>query len=89
MSIALGGALTATGQFFPLVSPLIGWLGVFISGSDTASNVPFGNMQKTTALHLGISPVLTIAANTGGGVIGKMISPQSIAVATASSGLIG
>lgn len=89
MSIALGGALTATGQFFPLVSPLIGWLGVFISGSDTASNALFGNIQKTTALHLGISPVLTLAANTDGGVIGKMISPQSIAVATASSGLIG
>jgi len=89
MSLALGSALTVTGQFFPLVSPLIGWLGVFISGSDTASNALFGNMQKATAVHLGLNPVLTIAANTDGGVIGKMISPQSIAVATASSGLIG
>ena len=89
MSLALGGALTVTGQFFPFVSPLIGWLGVFISGSDTASNALFGNMQKATALHLGLNPVLTVAANTDGGVIGKMISPQSIAVATASSGLIG
>ena len=89
MSLALGGALTVTGGLFPLVSPLIGWLGVFISGSDTASNALFGTMQKAAALHLGLNPVLTIAANTDGGVIGKMISPQSIAVAAASSGLVG
>lgn len=89
MSIALGNALTLTGHFFPLVAPVIGWLGVFISGSDTASNALFSNMQRATATHLGLNPLLTIAANTDGGVIGKMISPQSIAVATASSHLTG
>ena len=89
MSIALGSALTVTGHLFPLVSPLVGWIGVFVSGSDTASNALFSNMQKTTAAHLGINPVLTIAANTDGGVTAKMISPQSIAVATGSSHLTG
>lgn len=89
MSLALGNALTFTGHFFPLVSPIIGWIGVFVSGSDTSSNALFSNMQRVTATHLGLNPVLTIAANTDGGVIGKMISPQSIAVATASSHLTG
>ena len=89
MSLALGNALTVTGHFFPFVSPVIGWIGVFVSGSDTSSNALFSNMQRATATHLGLNPVLTIAANTDGGVIGKMISPQSIAVAAASSRLTG
>ncbi len=89
MSIALGSALTVSGHFFPLLSPLVGWIGVFVSGSDTAANALFSNMQRTTASHLGLNPILTIAANTDGGVTGKMISPQSIAVAAASSKLIG
>lgn len=89
MSLALGNALTVTGHFFPFVSPIIGWVGVFVSGSDTSSNALFSGMQRTTATHLGLNPVLTIAANTDGGVIGKMISPQSIAVAAASSHLTG
>jgi len=89
MSLALGNALTVTGHFFPLVAPIIGWIGVFVSGSDTSSNALFSNMQRATATHLGLNPLLTIAANTDGGVIGKMISPQSIAVATASSHLTG
>ncbi len=89
MSIALGSALTVSGHFFPFLSPLVGWIGVFVSGSDTAANALFSNMQRTTANHLGLNPILTIAANTDGGVTGKMISPQSIAVAAASSKLIG
>lgn len=89
MSLALGSALTVSGHFFPLLSPLVGWIGVFVSGSDTAANALFSNMQRTTATHLGLNPILTIAANTDGGVTAKMISPQSIAVAAASSKLIG
>ena len=89
MSTAIGNALTATGQFFPFLSPLIGWLGVFITGSDTSSNALFSNIQSQTARSLGISPVLTVAANSSGGVAAKMISPQSIAVATASAKLTG
>lgn len=89
ISAALGNALTTAGHFFPFVAPFIGWLGVFITGSDTSSNALFGNIQKQTAIALGIDPTLTVAANTSGGVTAKMISPQSIAVATAATGLTG
>ncbi|MDQ5941187.1 MAG: lactate permease, partial [Candidatus Dependentiae bacterium] len=89
MSIALGSALTVSGHFFPFIAPFIGWLGVFITGSDTSSNALFGGIQKTTAQALGIDPTLAVAANTSGGVTGKMISPQSIAVATGAAGLTG
>jgi lactate permease len=64
-------------------------LGVFLTGSDTSSNALFGSLQKTTATQIGVDPALTVAANSSGGVCGKMISPQSIAVATAASGLVG
>lgn len=87
MSTSIGNALTSTGQFFPFLSPLLGWLGVFITGSDTSSNALFSNIQAQTARSLGINPVLTVAANSSGGVAAKMISPQSIAVATASAKL--
>lgn len=89
MSIALGSALTVSGHLFPFIAPFIGWLGVFITGSDTSSNALFGGIQKTTAQALGIDPTLAVAANTSGGVTGKMISPQSIAVATGAAGLTG
>lgn len=89
MSTAIGNALTVTGHFFPFISPLIGWLGVFITGSDTSSNALFSNIQSQTARTLGINPVLTVAANSSGGVAAKMISPQSIAVATAATKLTG
>ncbi len=89
MSGALGSALTITGGFFPFLSPLLGWLGVFITGSDTSSNALFSGIQYQTAQSLQINPVLTVAANTSGGVAAKMISPQSIAVATASTKLVG
>jgi lactate permease len=89
MSVTLGRALAATGAFFPLFSPFLGWLGVLVSGSDTSSNALFGSLQKTTADQLGLNPALMVAANASGGVAGKMVSPQSIAVATASAHLEG
>ena len=87
MNSSLGLALAATGAFFPLFSPLLGWLGVLLSGSDTSSNALFGSLQRTTAEKLGLSPGLAVAANATGGVAGKMISPQSISVATVSARL--
>jgi lactate permease len=87
MSTSIGNALTSTGRFFPLLSPVLGWLGVFITGSDTSSNALFSNIQAQTARSLGINPVLTVAANSSGGVTAKMISPQSIAVAVAAAKL--
>jgi lactate permease len=84
---AIGLAFAQTGRWFPFFSPLLGWLGVALTGSDTSSNVLFGNLQKTTAQQIDISPILTCAANTSGGVMGKMIDAQSIVVAgTATSG---
>ena len=89
MSSTLGLAFTNTGMLFALFAPVIGWLGVFLTGSDTSSNALFGGIQKTTALATGLDPVLTVAANSAGGDTGKMISPQSLAVATAASGMVG
>ncbi|MDR2562855.1 MAG: lactate permease LctP family transporter [Prevotellaceae bacterium] len=89
MSSTLGLAFTETGWWFPLFAPLIGWLGVFLTGSDTSSNALFCGLQRSTAEALGLDPNLTVAANSSGGVTGKMISPQSISVATAATNLIG
>ena len=89
MSTTIGGALAATGALFPLFSPFLGWLGVLVTGSDTSSNALFASLQRTTAERLGLSPALMVAANASGGVAGKMVSPQSIAVATASAHLEG
>ncbi|BCS52617.1 L-lactate permease [Geobacter sp. SVR] len=89
MTNCLGLIFTKTGHWFPLIAPFLGWLGVFLTGSDTSSNVLFGGLQKATAEQLGLSPILTGAANTSGGVMGKMISPQSLAVATAATGMVG
>jgi len=82
----LGLALASTGWFFPFFSPLIGWLGVALTGSDTSSNVLFGNLQQVTAQRLNLSPVLTASANSSGGVMGKMIDAQSIVVASVATG---
>jgi lactate permease len=82
----MGLAFAASGQWFPFFSPLLGWLGVALTGSDTSSNVLFGNLQKITAEQTGISPILTCAANTSGGVMGKMIDAQSIVVAQTATG---
>lgn len=89
MTPTLGKAFTVTGALFPLVSPILGWLGVFVTGSDTSANALFGKMQAVTATEIGVDPVLTVAANASGGVAAKMISPQSIAVATAACNLVG
>jgi lactate permease len=89
MSSTLGLAFTATGALFPFFSPILGWLGVFLTGSDTSANALFGSMQKTSAEQIGVDPHLTVAANSSGGVTGKMISPQSISVATAATNLVG
>lgn len=89
MSTTLGLALAGTGVMFPFFAPILGWLGVFLTGSDTSSNLLFGNLQKVTAQAIGVSPELCAAANTSGGVTGKMISPQSISVAVAATGLHG
>ncbi|MBP2635271.1 MAG: L-lactate permease [Firmicutes bacterium] len=89
MSSTLGLAFTATGPAFPFFAPILGWLGVFLTGSDTSANALFGSMQKTAAQQLGLDQNLIVASNTSGGVCGKMISPQSISVATAATGLVG
>ena len=89
MSSSLGLAFTRTGALFPFFAPILGWLGVFLTGSDTSSNALFSGLQRTTAEAVGVDPHLTVAANSTGGVTGKMISPQSISVATAATGLIG
>jgi L-lactate transport len=83
----LGLAFAATGVAFPFFSSFLGWLGVFLTGSDTSSNALFGSLQSITAEHLGFSRVLIAASNSAGGVLGKMISLQSIAVAAAATGI--
>jgi lactate permease len=83
----LGLAFSASGRMFPFFSPIMGWLGVFLTGSDTSSNALFGNLQVVSAGRLGLNPVLIAAANSVGGVMGKMISLQTIAVATAATGM--
>jgi lactate permease len=81
--------LAATGPLFPVFSALIGWVGVLLTGSDTSSNALFCGLQRATADALGVDPALAAAANTAGGVTGKMVSPQSLSVATAAAGLPG
>lgn len=83
----LGLAFAATGAFFPFFSALIGWLGVFLTGSDTSANALFGTLQTVTAEKLGMNPILMAASNSSGGVMGKMISLTSIAVAAAATAM--
>ena len=89
ISQTIARCFASTGVFFPFFAPVLGWLGVFITGSDTSSNALFGRLQSATAVSIGVDPIVTVGANLSGGVIGKMISPQSIAVAAAAGGLIG
>lgn len=89
MSATLGTAFASTGEAFAFFSPVIGWIGVFLTGSDTSSNLLFGTLQQVSAHSLGIKETLFLAANSVGGVVGKMISPQSIAIACAAVGLVG
>jgi lactate permease len=83
----LGLALATTGTFFPFFGALLGWLGVFLTGSDTSANALFGNLQVVTANNLNLDPALMAAGNSSGGVMGKMISLQSISVAAAATGM--
>jgi lactate permease len=85
MDTVLGLSLTGTGVLFPFFGTLLGWLGVALTGTDAGSNALFGNLQKVTALQLGLSPILMGAANSAGGVMGKMIDAQSIVVASTAT----
>ncbi len=87
MTSTLGLFLAATGSVFPFFSAFVGWLGVFLTGSDTSANALFGNLQVVTANALHLNPVLTASVNSAAGVMGKMISIQSIAVAVAATGM--
>jgi len=87
MTSTLGLALAASGKAFPFFSAVVGWMGVFLTGSDTSANALFGNLQVVTANALALNPVLTAAVNSAAGVMGKMISIQSIAVAVAATGM--
>ena len=85
LDATLGLAFAGTGVLYPFFGTLLGWFGVAVTGSDTASNVLFGNLQKVTATQLGLSPILMSAANSAGGVMGKMIDAQSIVVAATAT----
>lgn len=89
ISLTMAEALAHTGWLFPFFAPLLGWLGVFITGSDTSSNALFSKLQAATARSIDVDPLITVGANVTGGVVGKMISPQSIAVAAAAGNLVG
>jgi lactate permease len=86
---SLGLALASAGGFFALLSPVIGWIGVALTGSDTSSNSLFGQLQVAAAEQTGLPPVLMAAANSSAGVMGKMLSLQNLAVASAAVGLEG
>ena len=85
----LGLAFTRTGWLYPFFAPMLGWLGVALTGSDTSSNALFGSLQRITAEQLNLNPVLIVASNSTGGVMGKMIDAQSIVVAAVATGQSG
>ena len=89
LDATMGLAFASTGFLFPLFGTMLGWLGVALTGSDTASNVLFGGLQRITAEQLGLPPVLMAAANSSGGVMGKMIDAQSIVVASTATNWFG
>ncbi len=86
---SLGAALAETGKAFLFLSPILGWIGVAVTGSDTSANALFGALQVTTAARAGLDPILLAAANSSGGVMGKMVSPQNLAIAAAAVGMAG
>jgi lactate permease len=86
---SLGAFLAGTGAFFAFISPVLGWIGVGVTGSDTSANALFGALQVQTAARAGLDPLLLAAANSSGGVLGKMISPQNLAIAAAAVGMAG
>jgi L-lactate permease len=89
MTSSMAIALSKTGFIFPFVSAVLGWLGVFLTGSDTSSNTLFGPLQAQTAQQLNMSPILTAGTNSSGGVMGKMISPQNLSVGAAGVNKVG
>jgi len=89
MNYTLGLGVASLGILFPLVSPFLGWVAVFLSGSDTSGNALFGNLQVVAANQLHLDPVLIAAANSSGGVMGKMISPQNLATGVSTTELKG
>ena len=88
-TISIGTWIAGTGPVFAFLSPILGWIGTAVTGSDTSANALFSTLQQTAANHIGIDPVLLVAANTSGGVVGKMISPQNLAIAATAVGLMG
>ena len=89
LDAVLGLAFTRTGWFYPFFGTFLGWLGVALTGSDTSSNALFGSLQRITSQQLGIDPILMCAANSAGGVMGKMVDAQSIIIATAATEQVG
>ncbi len=89
LDAVLGLAFTRTGRFFPFFGTYLGWLGVALTGSDTSSNALFGSLQRITAEQLRLDPILMCAANSSGGVMGKMVDAQSIVVATSATNQVG
>lgn len=89
LTVTLGTAIAKTGSVFPVLSPVLGWIGVFMTGSVVNNNTLFASIQSTAGVTIGVNPTLLVAANTAGGVMAKLISPQSIAIATAAVGEVG
>ncbi len=88
-TITIGTWIAGTGAFFAFLSPILGWLGTAVTGSDTSANALFATLQQTAAQEAGIDPTLLVAANTSGGVVGKMISPQNLTIAATAVGIVG
>ena len=88
-TITIGTWIAATGAFFAFLSPILGWLGTAVTGSDTSANALFATLQQTAAQEAGLDPTLLVAANTSGGVVGKMISPQNLTIAATAVGIVG
>ena len=88
-TITIGTWLAGAGTAFAFLSPILGWLGTAVTGSDTSANALFATLQQTAAHHAGLDPTLLVAANTSGGVVGKMISPQNLTIAATAVGLLG
>ncbi|MBU9943835.1 MAG: L-lactate permease, partial [Dermatophilaceae bacterium] len=88
-TITIGTWIAATGALFAYLSPTLGWIGTAVTGSDTSANALFATLQQSAAETAGIDPTLLVAANTSGGVVGKMISPQNLTIAATAVGLVG
>ena len=88
-TLTIGNWIAATGAFFAFLSPILGWLGTAVTGSDTSANALFATLQQAAAERAGLDPTLLVAANTSGGVVGKMISPQNLTIAATAVGIMG